>query len=222
MRRLGVRAWDGTTSSSVNKADHILCYPQIAKWLWACNEFEFRGIQREEMDDPTNIERTRNGRRQYSTPEDFCKLFAEEVDSLYQLAFLLTGNKELSEQSFVSGLQCCQNNMVFVEWARAWAKRTIIENAVRALQSCLAATNSPACQLAAPTTILGDCLDVDLVLALPPLERLVFVLSVLERYSDQDCASFLQFTQEEIRNARVCALERLRDSCAVNSEAVKR
>ena len=40
---------------------------------------------------------------QYASGNDFCRLFAEKMDSLYWLAFLLTGDQEKAEQSFVAG-----------------------------------------------------------------------------------------------------------------------
>jgi len=44
------------------------------------------------------------------------------------------------------------------------------------------------------------------VLALGDFERFVFVLSVLERYSDQDCSILLSCSREEVRTARVRAI----------------
>ena len=157
--------------------------------------------------------------RQYARREDFCEIFIEEVDALYQLSFLLTGDRKLAEQCFVSGLQSCHNNLVFAEWARAWAKRIIIQNAVCALEPCLAVTSNPARQITARTTTSPACFDVELVLELPLFARFVFVLSVLEQYSDQDCALLLQCTREEVRNARVSALDQLASSCVAPSEA---
>ena len=46
-------------------------------------------------------------------------------------------------------------------------------------------------------------------LALPALERLVFVITVCERYSDHDCALLLACTQEEVITTRIQALKHL-------------
>ena len=47
------------------------------------------------------------------------------------------------------------------------------------------------------------------VLALEDFERFVFVLSVLERYSDQDCSLLLRCSRQEVREARVRALHKI-------------
>ena len=56
------------------------------------------------------------------------------MNSLYLLSFLLTADREKAEQCFVSGLEdAVEGNPVFKEWARSWARRVIILNAVRVI-----------------------------------------------------------------------------------------
>jgi hypothetical protein len=45
------------------------------------------------------------------------------------------------------------------------------------------------------------------VLGLEEFERFVFVLSVLERYSDQDCSLLLGCSRQDVREARIGALQ---------------
>ena len=83
----------------------------------------------------------------YANSSDFCRIFDEDLDELYQLSFLLTGNHENAKQCFVSGLENSVNeNRVFKEWARSWARRTIIQCAVRII-------NPRPMQEGAPTTL---------------------------------------------------------------------
>src|SRR3954465_5889770 len=71
----------------------------------------------------------------YAMASDFCRIFTEEMSGLYQLSYLLTGDSALAEQCFVGGLEDCSgSNRVFKEWARSWAKRTVIQNAIRLLR----------------------------------------------------------------------------------------
>ena len=71
---------------------------------------------------------------QYASREDFRRIFTEETNSLYQLSLLLTRDSVKAEQCFVGGLEdCVAGNSVFREWARSWAKRAIIQNAIREL-----------------------------------------------------------------------------------------
>ena len=70
----------------------------------------------------------------YASNGDFQRIFHEDMNGLYLLAFLLTADREKAEQCFVSGLEDAVNgNRVFKEWARSWARRVIIQNAVRVM-----------------------------------------------------------------------------------------
>jgi DNA-directed RNA polymerase specialized sigma24 family protein len=44
------------------------------------------------------------------------------------------------------------------------------------------------------------------ILALPDFERFVYVLSVLEGWSDQECATLLEVSPQQIEDARLHAL----------------
>ena len=70
----------------------------------------------------------------YANSDDFRRIFDEDMNSLYLLAFLLTADREKAEQCFVAGLEdSVEGNPVFKEWARSWARRAIIQNAVRVI-----------------------------------------------------------------------------------------
>src|SRR5258708_3401627 len=68
----------------------------------------------------------------YATQADFRRVFQEDMNRLYLLSFLLTGERDLAEQCFVSGLKMSsEGNPVFKEWVTSWARRTIILTAIR-------------------------------------------------------------------------------------------
>src|SRR2546430_12503376 len=69
---------------------------------------------------------------EHATSEDFRKLFTEDMTGLYLLSLLLTANHEKAEQCFVAGVEdTVKGNPVFKEWAHSWAKRTIVNNAIK-------------------------------------------------------------------------------------------
>src|SRR5438445_5463301 len=71
----------------------------------------------------------------YASSDDFRRIFHENMDSLYLLAFLLTADHRRAEQCFVSGLEdTVGGSPVFREWAHSWARRMIIQNAVRLIK----------------------------------------------------------------------------------------
>jgi DNA-directed RNA polymerase specialized sigma24 family protein len=152
---------------------------------------------------------------EYATREDFCRVFTENLNGLYQLSYLLTGDDEKAQQCFVAGLeQSVKANHVFKDWARSWAKRAIIKNAIRALQPQAADSDSslPASVVSEKNKlriIRDGHLEIDSVLALEDFERFVFVMTVLERYSDHDSALLIGCSIAEIRAARICALEEI-------------
>lgn len=151
----------------------------------------------------------------YATRQDFCRIFTQEMDGLYQLSYLLTGDHDKAEQCFVAGLEeSGKANNVFREWARSWAKRAIIENAIRALRPQPTDVDSPApgsvfVEKNKLRIIRDGHLEADSVLALEDFERFVFVMTVLEQYSDQESALLIGCSMGEIRTARICALKEI-------------
>ena len=159
-----------------------------------------------------------NDENRYASCEDFLKVFDEDLHGLYQLSFLLTGNHQKAEGCFVAGIEdCVKANRVFREWARAWARRMIVENAIRELNPRRQRSNSPA-PLATvfsrnqqPSSPIGS-FDRDAMLGLADFERFVFVLCVLERYPMHECAVFLGCSRSEVREACAQAIEKLATS----------
>lgn len=152
----------------------------------------------------------------YATTADFCAIFARHIDELYQLSFLLTADHQKAEECFVAGLEdSAKDNHVFREWARSWAKRAIIQNAIRRINPHRDVSSFP---LAPPPGILalpndpGRHFEVEDVLALEDFERFVFVISVLEHYSEHECSLLLGCSPRQIREAQVRAFARLLNS----------
>ena len=142
----------------------------------------------------------------HATSEDVCKVFAEDVEGLYLLSYMLMASHEKAERCFVGGLEDSVNgNSVYKQWARSWARRRIIQCAIR--------TMAPGLQHA------DDELDVEAesevnpalaaILHLAAFERFVFVMSTLEGYSDQECSILLGCSRGEVVTARTQALRHL-------------
>jgi len=151
----------------------------------------------------------------HASAEDFLQIFFDDLDALYRLSFLLTGDHEKAEQCFVAGVEDSVNaSRVFKEWARTWAKRTIIQSALRAVQ--------PRPRQHADSSLPGRAVNINdlrnipdrdvafsTVLALEDFERFVFVITVLEGDSEHDCALLLNSSIGDVRNARIRATEQL-------------
>jgi hypothetical protein len=149
----------------------------------------------------------------YASSDDFCRIFHQEMDGFYLLSFLLTGDQEKAEQCFVSGLDdSVKGNLVFKEWARSWARRTVIQNAVQIIQPRLMEGNGDSNSGSIESdgkTPLADREGIAAILKLGAFDRFVYVISVLERYSDQDCSVLLACSRRDILTARTRALRQI-------------
>ena len=144
----------------------------------------------------------------YATQDEFCRIFAEDDNALYLLSLLLTADASKAEQCFVAGLEdSVQGNRVFKEWVRSWSRRMIIKNAIRMISPAPGQVNG------APHVSDSDAVALDLdsaltsVLQLAPLERFVFVMSVLEGYSIQECSILLNCTKQDVAVAQAQAFQ---------------
>jgi DNA-directed RNA polymerase specialized sigma24 family protein len=149
----------------------------------------------------------------YAIASDFCRIFREDMKSLYMLSLMLTADRDKAEQCFSSGLgDSVKANRVFREWARSWARRMIIQNAIRMIRPT---PERAGMQNQVPAGPSGEAVksesnaSIAAVLALPAFERFVFVMSVLERYSDQDCSVLLGCSRHDVVLARTQAAEHL-------------
>ena len=157
-------------------------------------------------------EMTQKSENRYATCQDFLKVFDNDMPALYQLSFLLTGDHRKGERCFVSAMEdCARENDVFQEWAGSWAKRAIVQNAIRELRPRRGHSSSP--RLLPPVFARKECsiqhFAVDIVLGLADFERFAFVLCVLEGYRERDCALLLGCSPSEVREARAQAIAQL-------------
>ena len=154
----------------------------------------------------------------YASREDFHAIFNEDLKQLYQLSFLLTRDTAKAERCLVVGLEeCVKVNSVFREWARCWAKRVIVQNAIletkpRPIHSNSRQSDASFTDIDEPSRAPDRHFVLEAVLNLEDFERFVFIISVLERYSDHECALLLGCSVREILEARAHALRELMEA----------
>jgi DNA-directed RNA polymerase specialized sigma24 family protein len=150
----------------------------------------------------------------YATSDDFRRIFDENMNSLYLLAFLLTADRGRAEQCFVSGLEdAVEGNPVFRDWARSWARRAIIRNAVRLIKprpdNGSGRSRSASVDSEYKTLPTERHVEVSAVLGLEAFERIVYVTTVLEHYSDHECSLLLGCARRDVHPARTRALDQI-------------
>ncbi len=149
-------------------------------------------------------------RADYAMSADFCAVFEKDMKPLYLLAFLLTANHNEAQHCFALTVEdAFKKPAVFKEWAQSWVKRSLIEHAIDIVSPASARTGEKH-DLWSAHQSHGEG-EIDAVAKLGPLERFVFVMSILERNSNWDCALLLGCNTNKVAQARRQALRRLPD-----------
>jgi len=151
-------------------------------------------------------------KNEYATPADFCKLFSQHLNSFYVLLLVLTADHEKAEDCMLLALEdCLESKTVFKEWAHSWAKRTAIKTAIRLVLG----SETPADMQVEAGRIEDAMSGANALLAgiatLRPFNRFVYVMSVLEKMSDTECALLLDCSVREVVAAKKRALQTMRD-----------
>jgi hypothetical protein len=152
---------------------------------------------------------------EYATTGDFCRIYLEQMNNLYLLSLLLTANAQEAERCFLSGFDdSASNHFVFKERAHSWARRSIILHAIRLLRPRPTDENrSHEARLSPPI----EKIPVEVqahpnlvgIVRLNSFERFVFIMSVLEMYSHQECSLLLGCFRRDVINARTAAIRNL-------------
>jgi DNA-directed RNA polymerase specialized sigma24 family protein len=157
----------------------------------------------------------------YATRRDFCRIFEKDMNRLFLLSFLLTSDRSIAEQCFAGGLHIAQEgSFVFKEWAESWARRAIIQNAIRMIRPLKAADDIHLTAEQSTDHAKPNPAEIAAIVELPAFERFAFVMSLLESYSDQECSFLLGCSRGDVAAARTRALERLGKSADVQRKLV--
>jgi hypothetical protein len=133
----------------------------------------------------------------------------EEMQSMYLLSFLLTADHDKAEQCLLSTIgEGPEGIGVFVDWTRLWARRAVIKKAIDLIVPAPEhADDVSRISLTEPAR-WADNIPFAAILLLDAFERFVFVMSILEGQSDEECAILLRCSRRDVMMARVLALQR--------------
>jgi hypothetical protein len=145
----------------------------------------------------------------YATAEDFEQFFAKDTTRLFPLCLQLTADAEEAQSCLILSMRdCFCSNSVAKGCMDTWARRMVIKNAIRLV---LGTPNDILSESGfefhlQPTEFALEALRESVaILTLPDLDRLAFVICVLERYSILDCALLLKKSPQEVYDAIVRA-----------------
>jgi len=146
-------------------------------------------------------------RDDYANWSDFCQVFECNEKEFYLLAFLLTADHQTAEACVLAAMEgSCKEGNVFRGWEKVWSKRCIIIKAISAIASRPLSRDrrledgDPRLRELELGNLLGA------VVRLEPAERGVFVVTVLERYSVQECSLLLGRSPESVKYLKLQAI----------------
>src|SRR5882672_12160398 len=149
------------------------------------------------------------GGSDYATHSDFCAVFLRNLDRLSSLALILTGDEAGAERCVMAAFDSCVEGIVFNESAARWSRRSVIKNAIGfVLPTPWNSSRSHSVGNRSDPNPEQDA-SLKCIQELPPFDRFVFVMSVLERYSDRECALLLGCSCADILAARIGAFQQM-------------
>ena len=144
----------------------------------------------------------------YATGCEFAEIFTEDLNRLYLIAYLLTGDHGMAEQCILSALESCLKGApVFNSWGRQWSKRAVIKQAIE-MVSPMQGQAAKGMNIADEGQSFSEMERLVMAISgLAPFDRFVFVVSTLEQYSDREVAALLNCSGQEIKAARIRAVQ---------------
>jgi hypothetical protein len=149
----------------------------------------------------------------------FQQLFTTEMNDFFRLSLNLTADVEQAGSCVILAMRDCFDGgfvLISKELARVWARRAVIRNAIRlvlganhAIPIALLNESGPSLHLQPTEYPIEALCNSPAILDLPNLDRLAFVICVLERYSILDCAMLLSRSPKDVNDARGRAITRV-------------
>jgi hypothetical protein len=157
----------------------------------------------------------------FASGTDVWNILTDEMNSLYLFSFLLTADLDKAKQCFFSGMSECEEEIgVFMSWAQTRARHTILKHAIWMIMPSPDRADDSSFVLRG-SAASGDTNIFDAIAGLNAFDRFVYVMSVLEKQSDDDCSNLLRCSPLDIVIARAMALERLANTYKASDQPVK-
>jgi hypothetical protein len=158
----------------------------------------------------------------YPTVTDFLRAFNEEMHSLYLLSFLLTADHDKAEQCLVSAMGECVDGIGFLmDGARPWTRAAVLKHAIQMIKPTPEPTDYVSFTSLKRSATLPENNPFAAILSLDAFERFVFVMSILEEQSDEECAHLLKCSRRDVTIARLVALKSQSNTDALAGEILQ-
>jgi hypothetical protein len=158
----------------------------------------------------------------YPTVADFLRTFNEEMHSLYLLSFLLTADHDKAEQCLVFAMgEYVEGIGVFMDWARSSTRAAVVKHAIQMIEPAPEHTDYVSFTNLKRSATPPENNPFAAILLLDAFERFVFVMSILEEQSDEECAILLRCSRRDVTMARLLALKRQSSTDALAGEILQ-
>ena len=158
----------------------------------------------------------------YATVTDFIKIFIDEMPSLYLLSLLLTGDHVKAELCFICALEECVAEIgILRACMSSWARQAIIRHAIQLIMPVPWQVNGFSFIGLEAIEKLRENNYFGAIRALGAFERFVYIMTILEGWSEQKSALRLRCARRDVMMARVLALNWVAGVDAANSQGEK-
>jgi len=158
----------------------------------------------------------------YPTVADFLQAFNEEMHSLYLLSFLLTADHDKAEQCLVSAMgECVEGIGVSVNAPGSWTRGAVLKHAIQMIKPAPEHMGYVSFTPLKRSLTPADNNPFAAILLLGAFERFVFVMSILEEQSDEECAILLRCSRRDVMMTRLLALKRQSSADALTEEVLQ-
>lgn len=137
--------------------------------------------------------------QEQASSTDFFDLLLDKMNGLYLLSFLVTANTHIAEMCFSKALdEYVETSGGFLDWARQDGRCAVLDHAVRLIrphpkQTCSSVyLGYPRRQAAAAYQPFSA------ITSLSSFVRFIFVMSVIECLSDDECAALLNCSVQDV------------------------
>jgi hypothetical protein len=141
-----------------------------------------------------------------TSANDYSEIFIDQMNGLYLLSFLVTADREVAERCFSKALdEYVEARGGFLEWAKQDGRCAVLRHAVQIIR--------PAPKQAYAWSFYGNARPLMsaahqpfvAITSLSAFERFVFVMSVIEGLSQEECAALLNCSIEDVAIGRELA-----------------
>jgi hypothetical protein len=144
--------------------------------------------------------------QEYPDKSDYSQVFMHQMTSLHLLSVLVTADKELADECFSKALdEYVEGDGGFMEWAKSEGRRAVLQHAFEMIRPVPRKAYSWSFYENTPSAFLAVPLPFAVITSLSPFERFVFVMSSIEGFSEQECASLLQCSVWDVTIGRELA-----------------